>query len=126
MKPPPDTYHLEIALSAEADGDPVPRYVAVIFDYFADHARGIQSAETSEINRRFRMASPFQYPIPAGTKRENAARPCQIATKSEASELSPRPAVGQISRVHEVQPICNRRTISGFADPARCLVSGFR
>jgi hypothetical protein len=101
MKPPPDTYHLEIALSAEADEIRYSRYVAVIFDYFADHARGIQSAETSEINRRFRMASPFQYPIPAGTKRENVARPCQIATKSGASVLSP-VIVGQISRVHEV------------------------
>jgi len=44
-----NTNHLEIVLSAEADEISQTRHAAVIFDDFADHARGIQSGEMSEI-----------------------------------------------------------------------------
>ena len=91
---------------------------------FADHARGIQSTETGEIDRRFRMASPFQYAIPAGTNREHVARPCQIGTNSRASALSP-VMVRQISPRARGRPICNRQAISDLLTP-RYVVSDFR
>ena len=73
-----DAYDLEIMPGAEADQIGYTRHRTVIVQDFADRARRIQPSETSEIDRRFRMASPFQYAIPAGTEREDVARPCQI------------------------------------------------
>src|SRR6266513_6542605 len=70
--------HHQLVLLAEADEVRHARHRAVIIHDLADHAGGIESRETGEINCGFRLAAALQDAAVPGAKWENMPRSREI------------------------------------------------
>src|SRR5262245_31896665 len=73
-----DADHYEIVSLAKPDQVGHAGHRAILIDDLADHAGGIESGESRQIDRSFRLATPFQHTAGTSAKRKDMSGPRQI------------------------------------------------